>query len=93
LRKERFPEKRKFKLSPRVDGPFEVLEKINDNLYRVKLLREYGVSTIFNVADLCPYLKDVPLENLRSKSSQQGEDDRSNLSVSQNQAPNLSPGV
>jgi len=31
LRKERFPSKRKNKLMPRVEGSFEVLEKINDN--------------------------------------------------------------
>jgi hypothetical protein len=29
LRKERFPDLRKSKLMPRVDGPFKVLEKIN----------------------------------------------------------------
>ena len=37
LKKERFPSKRKTKLMPRVDGPFEVLERINDNAYKVDL--------------------------------------------------------
>ena len=37
LRKERFPTKRKTKLMPRADGPFEVLERINDNAYKVNL--------------------------------------------------------
>ena len=31
LRQDRFPDLRKSKLMPRVDGPFKVLEKINDN--------------------------------------------------------------
>ena len=37
LRKERFPSKRKNKLMPRADSPFEVLERINDNAYKVDL--------------------------------------------------------
>ena len=35
LRKERFPARRKTKLLPRADGPFEVLERINNNAYKV----------------------------------------------------------
>ncbi|XP_060676296.1 uncharacterized protein LOC132805403, partial [Ziziphus jujuba] len=35
LRKERFPEQRKSKLMPRGDGPFQVLERINDNAYKL----------------------------------------------------------
>ena len=44
LRKERFPSKRKNKLMSRSDGPFEVLERINDNAYKVDLPGNYGVS-------------------------------------------------
>ena len=62
LRKERFQQKRKSKLSPRAGGPFEVLERINDNAYRVALPGEHGVSTTFNVADLSLYLDDIPLK-------------------------------
>ncbi|XP_048629617.1 uncharacterized protein LOC125601539 [Brassica napus] len=36
-RKERFPEERKSKLSPRGTGPFRVVEKINDNAYKLEL--------------------------------------------------------
>ena len=68
LRKERFPSKRKTKLMPRADGPFEVLERINDNAYKVDLPGEYGVSATFNVADLSPYLEDDYLDNLRANS-------------------------
>ena len=40
LRKERCPQKRKSKLSPRADDPFEISERINDNAYRVELAGE-----------------------------------------------------
>jgi hypothetical protein len=52
MRKERFPNQRKSKLQPRGDGPFQVLERINDNAYKIDLPGEYGVSATFNVADL-----------------------------------------
>jgi len=75
LRKERFPSKRKSKLMPRADGPFEILERVNDNAYKVNLPGDYGVSATFNVADLSLYLEDDHLSNLRANSPQQGEDD------------------
>ena len=53
MRKERFPAQRKFKLQPRGDGPFQVLEKINDNANQLDLPGQYGsISITFNVADL-----------------------------------------
>jgi len=76
LKKERFPSKRRSKLLPRSDEPFEVLEKINPNAYKIDLLGEYGVSAAFNVADLSPYLdEEDELPSLRTNSSQVGEDD------------------
>ena len=60
---------------PRADGPFEVLERVNDNAYKVDLPGEYEVSTTFNVADLSPYYSDASPSDLRVKSFQQGEDD------------------
>jgi len=75
LRKEQFPSKHKTKLMPRADGPFEILERVNDNVYKVNLYGEFSVSATFNVADLSPYLEDDHLANLRSNSSQQREDD------------------
>ena len=60
---------------PRADGPFEVLERIHDNAYKIDLPGDYGVSATFNVADLSPYLADDYLEDLRANSSQPGEND------------------
>lgn len=76
LRKARFPSKRKSKLAPRADGPFEVLERIGDNAYKIDLPSEFGnVSATFNVGDLSPYLEDGELVDLRANPSQPGEDD------------------
>jgi len=74
LRKERFPSKRKNKLMPRADSPFEVLKRINDNTYKVDLPGDYEVLAISNVADLSAYQADDYLADLRMRSFQQGED-------------------
>ncbi|XP_051127821.1 uncharacterized protein LOC127249170 [Andrographis paniculata] len=50
--KERFPELRRRKLSPHGAGPFRVLERINDNAYRIALPEDLGVNATFNVANL-----------------------------------------
>ena len=55
MRKERFPSQRRSKLLPRGDGPFQVLERINDNAYKLDLPGEYNVSATFNVTDLSPF--------------------------------------
>src|SRR5436190_13075011 len=55
MRKERFPVQRRSKLLSRGDGPFQVLERINDNAYKLDLPGEYNVSATFNVADLSPF--------------------------------------
>ena len=75
LQKERFPAQRKSKLSPRADGPFKIVQKINNNAYKVELPGNYGVSATFNVADLSPYFdEDVEL-NSRTSPFQPGEND------------------
>ena len=63
MRKERFSAQRRSKVNPKGDGPFQILEKINDNAYKVALLSEYNVFATFNVVDLS--LFDVS-EDLRS---------------------------
>ena len=52
MRKERLPTKRRSKLLPRGNGHFQVLERINDNAYKLDFPGEYNVSTTFNVNDL-----------------------------------------
>ena len=50
---------------PRGDGPFRVLQRINNNAYKLELLSEYGnVSSTFNVSDLS--LFDVGNEDDRA---------------------------
>jgi hypothetical protein len=63
MRNKRFPAYKKSKLQPRVDGPFQILERINENAYKVDLPGEYGVTATFNVCDLI--LFDVD-DDLRS---------------------------
>ena len=69
------PHAPKNKLTPRAEGPFEVIEKINDNAYKVDLPGDYEVSATFNVADFSPFIPDFSPQDLRSKSFQQGKDD------------------
>ncbi len=75
LHKDRFPDLRKSKLMPRADGPFKVLEKINDNAYKLELPADFGVSPTFNIADLKPYLGEEDELPSRTTSFQEGEDD------------------
>ena len=55
MRKERFSVQRYSKLLPRGDDPFQVLERINDNAYKLDLPGKYDVSVTFNVTDLSPF--------------------------------------
>nr|KYP69682.1 Transposon Ty3-I Gag-Pol polyprotein [Cajanus cajan] len=78
LRKDRFPTQRMSKLNPRGDGPFQVLQKINDNAYILDLPSDYGFSSSFNVCDLTPFLGTNDMDNLgnlRANLSQEGGDD------------------
>ncbi|KAK4841756.1 hypothetical protein QYF36_009976 [Acer negundo] len=49
MRKERFPVQRLSILLPRGDGPFQVIERINDNAYKLDLPGEYNISASFNM--------------------------------------------
>jgi hypothetical protein len=75
LRKEWFPDLRKSKLMPRVDGPFKVLKKINENAYKLDLPTDFGVTPTFNIAYLKPYLREEDELESRTTQMQEGKDD------------------
>ena len=60
---------------PCADGPFKIVEKINDNAYKLELPPEFGVSPTFNISDLKPYLGEEDELESRTTSIQDGEDD------------------
>ena len=67
MREERFPAQRCSKLLPRGDDPFQVLERINDNAYKLDFPNEYNVSVSFNVTNLSPFdigdnLRTIPFQ-------------------------------
>ena len=49
-----------------------MLEKINDNTYKIELLGEYGASVTFNVSDLSPFFN---ITESRTTPFKEGEDD------------------
>jgi hypothetical protein len=57
------------------DGSFKILEKINDNAYKLELPLEFGVSPTFNIADLRPYFGEEDKVPSRMTSIQEGEND------------------
>ena len=59
LRKDSFPNERKCKLLPRVDGPFKMLACYNDNACKINIPQhKYNMSDTFNVKDLSPFHGD-----------------------------------
>jgi hypothetical protein len=72
MHKEIFPTHRKSKLQPQGDGSFQILERINDNAYKVDLPDEYGVSATFNVSDLT--LFDVGDDSRSNPFEKRGDD-------------------
>nr|GEV62317.1 hypothetical protein [Tanacetum cinerariifolium] len=77
FRKERLTSKRRSKLSPRSDGPFKVIAKVNDNAYAIDLPGNSSASATINVPGLQPYYDpDEPFPSLRSNFFEDEEDDR-----------------
>jgi hypothetical protein len=60
---------------PRADGPFKVLEKINENAYKLDLPGDYGVIPTFHIADLKRYLGEEDELESRMTRMQEGKDD------------------
>jgi hypothetical protein len=58
-----------------VDGPLKILEKINDNAYKLELSPEFGVGPTLNISDLQPYLGVEDEVPSRMTSNQEGKDD------------------
>jgi hypothetical protein len=56
------------------DCPFKILEKINDNTYKLELPLEFGISPTFNILDLRPYLGEEDEVPSRTTSIQEEED-------------------
>ena len=72
-------------MAPRGDGPFQVIQRINDNAYKIDLLGKYSVSATFNVVDLSPYNAS---EDWRPNPFEKRGDDKSQkLKFKQPQAP------
>jgi hypothetical protein len=89
LRKDRFLDLRKSKLMPRAAGPYKILEKINDNAYKLELPPEFGISLTFNISDLKPYLGEEDELESRTTPLQEGEDDEDITPMDTNNTPQV----
>jgi len=54
----------------RSDGPFEIIEKVESNAYKLQLPGDMAISATFNIGDLSPYVEDG-IENPSGYYSQQ----------------------
>jgi hypothetical protein len=72
----------------RANDPFNILEKINDNAYKLELPLEFGVSPTFNISDLRPYLGEKDEVSSRMTSNKEGEDDE-DITTSDTTTPSI----
>ena len=56
LRKERFPKGGYNKLKMKKIGPCKILRKFSANAYELEMPTGIGISPIFNVVDIYPFL-------------------------------------
>ena len=78
--KRKISSPRRSKLHPRGDDPFQFLERINDNAYKLDLTGEYNISATFDVSDLSPFdvgddLRTNPFEEKGNDENQQALND------------------
>ena len=66
---------------PRGYGPFQVLERINDNAYKLDLPGEYNVSATFNVADLSPFAAGDDFDLRTNPFQEEGNDENPSVPV------------
>ena len=67
---------------PRRNGPFKVLEKVNNNAYKLELPADMVVSPIFNIGDFTPYLEDEDDgDDLRENHNQEGDDEVNSMPI------------
>ena len=72
IRKERHPKKRGNKLDDRAEGPFQVLQRLNNNSYIIDVPDGFGgTSATFNI-------KDLKLYNYHEPPQQDTSDSRTN---------------
>jgi hypothetical protein len=64
---------------PRAAGPYKIIEKINDNAYKLELPPEFGVSPTFNITNLTPYLGEEDELKSRMTPFQEGRMMRTSL--------------
>jgi hypothetical protein len=74
---------------PRAAGPYKILEKINDNAYKLELPPEFGISPTFNISDLKPYLGEEDELESRTTPLQEGEDDEDITPMDTNNTPQV----
>ena len=58
LKRDIFPKGEYNKLKMKNIGPYRILKKFSVNAYELEMPTGVGISPIFNVADLCPYVAD-----------------------------------
>ncbi|VFQ89704.1 unnamed protein product [Cuscuta campestris] len=77
LTKDRFPVGEYDKLKDRKIGPCEIVQRINDNAYRLRLPSHLKTSDVFNVKHLTPCFLDSKDDDVNSRTSsfQPGETD------------------
>jgi hypothetical protein len=73
----------------RADGPFKILEKINDDANKFELPPEFGVSPTFNISDLRPYLGEEDEVPLRTTSIQEGGGEDEDITTSDTTIPSI----